>query len=205
MDNAEVQELIYLSRCGSALAMRNIYAYYYRIMIKIAHRIYANQCRVMDYDDLIQIGTSIFKNVLCSYRLDGGAKFNTYASVCCTRRMQSAIKSQVRRLSYLSLDEQYKDSSRTLFDIVADGSGDYSPEGQCHKEEMKLCIRECLSHVSKRDRYIFEMVRMGYSEEEVSRRLHVPIKTVYNAMYRVSKKLKSSLSLEKRYMKKDVM
>lgn len=138
-----------------------------------------------DADDLAQEGMLGLMSAIRTYRLDGVASFATYANICISNRMRSAVvRSGGRR--------------GTKIELFPDDQGDYSVgSGESPEEilldrektqELHAQIRTSLSPMERR---VLALYLKGFSYEQVSCRLRTSRKAVDNALQRVRRKLKS--------------
>jgi len=149
-----------------------------------------------DRDDIIQEGMiGIFKAIR-DYEDDKGASFSTFAELCITRQIISAIK-QARRLkhgplnTYISLSKPISDEEpvnnleNTLF-----SSKDTDPE-------FMLLLKEEINHIETNGSEIFskleQKVLSGYingkNYVEIAALLGKSPKSIDNAIQRIKKKL----------------
>jgi len=149
-----------------------------------------------DRDDIIQEGMiGIFKAIR-DYEDDKGASFSTFAELCITRQIISAIK-QARRLkhgplnTYISLSKPISDEEpvnnleNTLF-----SSKDTDPESM-------LLLKEEINHIETNGSEIFskleQKVLSGYingkNYVEIAALLGKSPKSIDNAIQRIKKKL----------------
>ena len=190
-----IMEIIYLVRCGDTLALQKLYEHYYYIVKKIVGRIYHFQQGLLEKEDLMQIGMLAFSHILYAYREDRMTNFNTYVGVCVVRRIQSAIRQNDQQFHQdiltFSLDAHVSmDDERLIGETVADPHAHYAPAETLRRNDVWLMVDRFLEEkISARDRMIFTMYKVGYLEAEIARELDVPIKTVYNAVYRIFKKM----------------
>ncbi len=137
-------------------------------------------------EDLAQEGLLAFLNAVNSFDPNRGAKFSSFAEVCIT----NGIRSAVLRLG------KYGDES-PVEDFPESGSEDESPENiWFEKEKMFALYDEIESLLSKKEWSIFRLYLGGLSYREIADILDIPLKSVDNAVFRVRKKLKALLSQE---------
>ncbi len=148
-----------------------------------------------DKDDIIQEGMiGLFKAVR-DYKPDKDAAFRSFAELCVTRQIISAVKSASRLKhsplnSYISLDKPcFEDNDdSTLLDIVASGvSG--NPEdiiiGKENMERVEIKMEEVLSRFECE---VLSLYLTGKSYSEISVILKKDSKSVDNALQRIKKK-----------------
>ena len=148
-------------------------------------------------DDLIQEGMiGLFKAVQ-DYDLKQGASFFSFAKLCITRQMYSAIEASRRKKhgplnSYVSFYEQGEDES-TLEDTMA-ASGESNPEELFVSQEyvriLQSRLEESLSDLENRVLYLH---LMGTDYKTIARLLDKSPKTVDNALQRIKNKTEKIL------------
>lgn len=154
-----------------------------------------------DKDDLIQEGMIGLYKAIMDYNEDKNAAFKTFANLCITRQIITAVKTSTRQKhmplnSYLSLD-------KPLFDEETDvtvGENITSelftePEQQIiHTEDInniKSGIETVLTDMEKR---VLKLYLAGKSYKEISEVLNKPAKSIDNALQRVKKKLEKHIN-----------
>ena len=143
-------------------------------------------------DDLIQEGMiGLFKAVQ-DYDLKQGASFFSFAKLCITRQMYSAIEASRRKKhgplnSYVSFYEQGEDES-SLADTMEAG-GESNPEELFVSQEyvriLQSRLEESLSDLENRVLYLH---LMGTDYKTIARLLDKSPKTVDNALQRIKNK-----------------
>ncbi len=148
-----------------------------------------------DKDDIIQEGMiGLFKAVR-DYKADKDAAFPTFAELCITRQIISAVKSASRLKhaplnSYVSLDKPVNDEDydHTLMDIIAGGDCS-NPEdiiiGRENKELVEVKMEELLSKLECK---VLSLYLKGKSYNEIAVLLGKDPKSIDNALQRIKKK-----------------
>lgn len=132
-----------------------------------------------DIDDLMQEGFLGLIGAIRSYNPEKESSFATYANVCVTNKMRSAL------------------SKTKTNDIPAEEDGDgepdiNTPETIFFEKESNTEIEKVMStHLSEKERTIFRLFLQGSTYEQIAVKLDTNTKTVDNALQRVRKKLKS--------------
>lgn len=151
-------------------------------------------------DDLIQEGMiGLFKAVQ-DYDLRQGASFFSFAKLCITRQMYSAIEASRRKKhrplnSYISFYEKGEDEN-TLVDTMAAGDGSNPEEIFVSQEYVKILqnrLEESLSDLENRVLYLH---LMGTDYKTIARLLDKSPKTVDNALQRIKSKTEKILEKE---------
>lgn len=159
-----------------------------------------------DRDDIIQEGMiGLFKAVR-DYDIARQASFRSFAEICITRQIITAIKSATRQKhiplnSYVSLNKPIyeEDSGRTLLDVIEESRVTDPMELFIGREEMDkiyTTIGEILSELELRSLMSY---LDGKSYNEIALELNRHEKSVDNALQRVKKKMERNLETYKLY------
>lgn len=153
-----------------------------------------------DSEDLIQEGLiGLFKAVR-DYRPEREASFRSFAELCVTRQIITAIKTAARNKhtplnTYVSFSNTRPGSEQdtTLADVLPDDPVT-DPINQAISTEELGSLIECLGRVlSPLEREVLAMYLEGRSYEEVAARLDCNPKSVDNALQRVKRKVDTHL------------
>jgi RNA polymerase sporulation-specific sigma factor len=154
-----------------------------------------------DSEDLIQEGLiGLFKAVR-DYRPEREASFRSFAELCVTRQIITAIKTAARNKhsplnTYVSFSNTRAGSEQetTLADVLPDDPVT-DPINQAISTEELTSLVECLGRVlSPLESQVLAMYLEGRSYEEVAERLECNPKSVDNALQRVKRKVETHLS-----------
>jgi RNA polymerase sigma-H factor len=151
-----------------------------------------------DAEDLIQEGMlGLFKAVR-DYRDDRQASFRSFAELCITRQIITAIKTATRQKhvplnGYLSFSQSPNDSSDdgdcSLGDVLP-GPTVYDPVNQVISSEeidsLTTCLTRMLSDLEGR---VLRLYLQGLSYERIADELGCDCKTVDNALQRIKRKV----------------
>jgi RNA polymerase sporulation-specific sigma factor len=153
-----------------------------------------------DSEDLIQEGLiGLFKAVR-DYRPEREASFRSFAELCVTRQIITAIKTAARNKhsplnTYVSFSNTRAGSEQetTLADVLPDDPVT-DPINQAISTEELTSLIECLGRVlSPLETQVLAMYLEGRSYEEVAERLECNPKSVDNALQRVKRKVETHL------------
>lgn len=153
-----------------------------------------------DSEDLIQEGLiGLFKAVR-DYRPEREASFRSFAELCVTRQIITAIKTAARNKhtplnTYVSFSNSRAGSEQetTLADVLPDDPVT-DPINQAISTEELSSLVECLGRVlSPLEGQVLAMYLEGRSYEEVAERLDCNPKSVDNALQRVKRKVETHL------------
>ncbi|BEP30145.1 RNA polymerase sporulation sigma factor SigH [Helicovermis profundi] len=149
-----------------------------------------------DKEDIIQEGMIGLFKAIRDYRTDRLASFKSFAELCITRQIITAIKTATRQKhiplnSYISLNRPIfeEESDRTLLDVIS-GKNITNPERLViSKEEVGFIESKMGEVLSSFEQEVLSCYLEGKSYQEISVELSKPVKSVDNALQRVKKKL----------------
>lgn len=198
MDDRTLRELIYLARLDDPVALRHLYAYYGTLVKSVMRKMRYLSSMSLEPQDLVQVGMITFEKVFWSYREDHETSFEVFARSCIIKKMQTLLKNQYKFFTRyeqksVQLDKIVNyDDSRTYSEMIADRRVEYSPSKAHDLEKLwELIYTIIQEETSERDQKIFHLVLIGYREKEIAVMLNIPIKCVYNSVYRVMTKLRA--------------
>lgn len=184
------EELVRLAQAGDNAAMERLCVRY-----KDAVRMMARPYFLIgaDRDDLLQEGMIGLYKAIRDYQEGHNASFSSFAEVCVTRQIISAIKASLRQKhqplnSYISLHHTMGDGeNKELMELLGRGE---DPEEAFISRETAQHIRKSLQEqLTPLERQAAELFLEGLSYEEIAARLGRGSKSVDNALSRVRKKL----------------
>lgn len=154
-----------------------------------------------DKDDLIQEGMIGLYKAIMDYKDDKNASFMTFANLCITRQIITAVKTSTRQKhmplnSYLSLD-------KPLFDDETDVTvGEHitsqlftEPEEQIiHTEDINNIRNGIETVLTDMEKRVLKLYLEGRSYKEISQAMNKPAKSIDNALQRVKKKLEKYIN-----------
>jgi RNA polymerase sporulation-specific sigma factor len=152
-----------------------------------------------DREDLLQEGMIGLFNAMRTYRPDhgNGASFRTYASVCVSRQMYTAVQSSARKKNQ-PLNESV--SIEELEEHQADqklGTAD-SPEAiLVGRESEGALLGEIRSVLSSYEREVLDLYLAGLDYRQIAEKLGKPDKSVDNALQRIRGKVQNLLRSRK--------
>ena len=148
-----------------------------------------------DKEDIIQEGMIGLYKATRDYNRDREVSFKSFAELCITRQIISAIKGASRQKhiplnSYISLNKPaYDDSERTLIEVL-ETEKNLDPEEVVINREQYALIKEVMEAVLSPLEW--DALR-GYmdakSYQEMAEEHHRSIKSIDNALQRVKKKM----------------
>lgn len=197
MDGYSIEELYYLYRQGNPVAGALLIKYCYRqVELMLPAYYFYNENYRNERDDCIQdVVIRCVKN-LDSYRPDRGMLVRSYLSLIIKRTISSILVSQKRKVikekiicfslnSYCS-----EDCKISYFDVIKDNRTDYQPDIQMLQQEQKKDIEKyILEKCSFFEQSVIRGHERGYKDIEIAKILQLDVKKVYNANYRIQKKM----------------
>lgn len=189
----EDEDIVEAAKAGNSLALEYIINKYKNSVRNKARTYFLIGA---DRDDIIQEGMIGLYKAVRDYDRDKLASFKSFAEICITRQIITAIKTATRQKhiplnSYVSLNKPMyiEESERTLMDVI---------EGPKTPDPMEIFIgRESMDNIESRIEEVLSelesQVLNGYIEgksyQEMAIELGRDEKSVDNALQRVKKKL----------------
>ena len=153
-----------------------------------------------DRDDIIQEGMIGLFKAIRDYDREKLASFRSFAEICITRQMITAIKSATRQKhiplnTYISLNKPVyeQETDRTLLDIL-EGTKDPDPlDVFISREEIDNLETQIGEVLSELEWKVLRRYVEGKSYLEISNEINRDSKCIDNALQRVKKKLEKHL------------
>ena len=151
-----------------------------------------------DSEDLVQEGMIGLYKAIRDYRSDRESSFRSFAELCVTRQIITAIKTATRYKhsplnSYVSFSHtpagQESDGDCTLGDALPGPSVDDPSVCVISTEELQSLVFTLGSGLSKLEADALKLYLEGESYEEMAERLGCDTKTIDNALQRVKRKI----------------
>lgn len=149
-------------------------------------------------EDVLQEARIGFYKAMRDYRHEKATSFRSFAELCMTRQIITAIKSATRQKhnainNYVSFSKTAfgDESDRTLIEILATNTHDPADlfSEQETLESIKKIIRDKLSPLEKQ---VLSGYFDGHTYQEMADMMERPIKSIDNALQRVKRKLEST-------------
>lgn len=187
------QELIYLYHLGSQIAYELLFEKYRSIVEKYFMNNYIDTAETSK-DDYIQVALLSFFKTLDNYRFDMNTKMSTYFSYIVADAIRSSMRSiyTQKHIPYHKLIS-LNDNKHEYFvcdDALNDRMDAFKPDVQLVLKENREYYQGAVDrNGSPFERKVFYYLVYGYSYNEIAELLNVDIKKVYNAKYRLQKKM----------------
>ena len=191
------EDLLSLHRAGDARAEEALYARYKQIVRSKARTYFLIGA---DREDIIQEGMIGLYKAVVDYQFDKNASFRSFAELCITRQIISAIKAATRKKhvplnTYISFNRPAYESEneRPLIDVLT-STRISDPEEVLIGRENYAAVADSIEHsLSKLERNALGLYLYGYSYQQIADMLQITTKSVDNAIQRVKKKLEARL------------
>jgi RNA polymerase sporulation-specific sigma factor len=188
-------ELLLRIREGDGEAERLLYERYKQLVRSRAHSYFLIGA---DHEDLVQEGMIGLYKAVCEYDESKSASFKSFAELCITRQILSAIKNATRKKHtplnhYVSLNRSpmKEDGEVTLLDTVRSLSVADPEDVVIGRENFAQMISYLESVLSPMERKVLGLYLDGLSYPQIAARIEKPLKSVDNAMQRVKRKLEA--------------
>lgn len=196
-DQMTDEEIVSLSQKGNMYAMEAILNRYKGFVASRARPYFLIGG---NHEDMIQEGMIGLYKAVRDYQSDKQATFRSFAEICITRQMITAIKTATRQKhqplnSYVSLSRPAFDESsdQTLADVVL-GSSCMNPEELIiNQESYNACETIIAGALSQMEHEILTLYLQGKSYQQISEQVHKSPKSIDNALQRVKRKLERLL------------
>ena len=189
------EQLIELLRCGDEEAERLLYERYKQTVRSRAHTYFLIGA---DHEDLVQEGMiGLYKAVL-EYDPNKAASFRSFADLCITRQILTAIKRATRKKhgplnTYVSLNQPKfeQDGDQTLFDTMHNLRVVDPEEQLIGREEYDRILKYMKENLSSMEQTVLGLYLNGLSYQQIAQRLDRSPKSIDNAIQRVKRKLET--------------
>lgn len=156
-----------------------------------------------DRADLIQEGSIGLVAAIRDYDKSRGGSFRSFAEICISRKVYSAIKTAVRKKhqplnDYVSLDRNVyeninDDSDTVLADNLVIPNLDNPEDLIIEKESYDELTAQMNERLTTLEKQVLELFLDGYSYAQIAESLSKTVKAVDNAIQRIKKKVKKLL------------
>ena len=154
-----------------------------------------------DKEDLIQEGMIGLYKAIRDYNPEKLATFKSFAEICVTRQIITAIKTATRQKhmplnSYISLNKPvYEDESeRMMIDMIAEKDNFNPEEIMITKEHFGDILKKMSTVLSKYEWKVMNLFLDGKSYTEIAKKLERSEKSIDNALQRIKNKVEKYLT-----------
>ncbi len=195
-------ELVTIARAGDTNSLDDLLAKYKPLVNAIARKYFLIGAGT---DDLVQEGMIGLYKAYLSYKIDSNASFKTYAGVCITRQIETAVRTSNRNKNlplntYFSISNQGKvivQQRNNSDDDGEDETGIYISSSTLSPEESVL-FKERISEInsliekalSTFEKAVLKQYMTGRNYIEIAQNLKRDAKSIDNALNRIKIKLK---------------
>lgn len=175
-------ETVYAARYGDKAAMNELISAFAPTVESVASG-YVGRCP-MTRSDLIQEGMIGLLGSVYGYDPDEGVRFETFATVCISNRIKSAVRNQLRS-KHMPLNGYVDIDDVEISDDMSDPQTMIIMQERF--EDLSESIEKKLTHLEK------DVLRLhigGHNYSSIAEMLSISVKSVDNALQRARKKLK---------------
>ncbi|GKX32140.1 RNA polymerase factor sigma-70 [Vallitalea longa] len=148
-------------------------------------------------DDIIQEGMIGLFKAIRDFKEEKTASFYSFADLCVTRQMISAVKASTRQKhlplnSYISLNKpsyEEENDKTTLIDKMPSRKIINPEELLIGQENLSIIEHELSERLSKLEKEVLQSYIYGKSYVEIAVNLDRPVKSIDNALQRIKKKV----------------
>lgn len=193
-------EIVQLAKSDNSLALEFL-IYKYKNFVRSKARSYF--LIGADRDDIIQEGMIGLFKAIKDYDKDKLTSFKSFAEICITRQIITAIKSATRQKhmplnSYVSLNKPVyeEESDKTLMDIISVNKVMDPMDLIIGREDLNIMESKMGEFLSDLEMEVLMCYIEDRSYEEIARVLERDVKSIDNALQRVKRKLERYLSIK---------
>ncbi|MDX1620433.1 MAG: RNA polymerase sporulation sigma factor SigH [Nitriliruptorales bacterium] len=152
-----------------------------------------------DREDIVQEGMIGLYKAVRDYAAEHGASFRSFAELCITRQILTAIKTATRQKhsplnTYVSFDRPHHgDPNRTVGDTIADPVEPDPLRRIVDSDSLAQLEAVCDEVLSELESDVLRLYVEGRSYQEIADQLGRHVKSIDNALQRIKRKLESRL------------
>lgn len=191
--NLEDEEIVLLGRKGDKDSTDYL-IHKYKNLVKLKARAYF--LIGADREDVVQEGMIGLYKAIRDYQSDKAMAFKTFAELCVTRQMITAVKNATRQKhiplnSYISLNRKFydEDSERACIELTSEETISDPEQLLIKKEEFNGIENKMGEILSSFEWEVLSLYLNGKSYTEIAKQVKKPIKSIDNALQRVKKKV----------------
>ena len=191
------EELIELSRNGDGSVTEFILEKY-RNFVRAKSRTYF--LIGADREDIIQEGMIGLYKAIRDYKKDSASSFRSFADLCITRQIITAIKTATRQKhiplnSYISLNRPAyeEEGENTLLETIVEKHRFDPEEIMINKERFRILEEKLVATLSKYESMVLKRYISGHTYTDIAKELGKSEKSIDNALQRIKKKIEKVL------------
>ena len=145
------------------------------------------------YGSVYVAGSGVVENGVITLTLQYTCSAGSFGTFNDVLKLQKRILNRGNKISTISLDQEIYGSNMRIENIIADQKSYNRPEYQLRLNENKSYYLNKIEKASSSlERKIFDCFMKGYKSKEIAELLNIDIRCVYNAKYRLQKKMDKS-------------
>lgn len=189
--NLTDEEVLSLARSGNRRAVEHLLARYRGLVEGKARSYFLSGG---DHDDVVQEGMIGLYKAIRDFQETRLVRFRSFAEVCITRQIISAVKSASRRKHlplncYVSLHRPTEGEDGLLLDVLADTRSDEPEAALLQRRLSEYLERYGCSELSDLEKRVIQGRLEGQSYRQVADELCCSFKRVDNALQRARRKI----------------
>lgn len=193
LSTMDENSILSLAKDGDALSVEYIIEKY-KNFVKAKSRTYF--LIGADREDIIQEGMIGLYKAIRDYSPEAGSSFKSFADLCITRQIITAIKTATRQKhrplnSYISLNKPAydEDNEKDLIDSIIEKQHFDPEEIMINRERIVLIEKELSKNLSKYETDVLKGYLGGKTYQEIAVKLGKTEKSIDNALQRIKKKI----------------
>ena len=192
LKNMEEKDILILAQSGNMEAVEFLLNKY-KNFVKSKSRTYF--LVGAEKSDIVQEGMIGLYKAIKDYNPEGGSSFRSFADLCITRQIITAIKTATRLKhmplnSYISLNKSADDENEnTMIESLLEIQHPDPEEIMINKERLGILENQLKNCLSKYETNVLKRYAMGKSYIEIAKELGKSEKSIDNALQRIKKKL----------------
>lgn len=198
------EEIITLIRLDDRMAMDYLIGKYKNLVRKKAKALFLIGG---DREDLIQEGMIGLYKAIRDYQSEKAATFSTFADLCVSRQMYTAIKNSNTKKNlplnnYVSIDASVYSSNQdnieaiNFLDNIAQARNMNPEELFIDQENMKSLETKLMESLSDFEKEILTLYLKDFNYSQIAKILNKELKAIDNGLQRIKKKLTAAITAE---------
>ena len=190
------EEVLSLARGGNKRAVEHLLSRYRGLVEGKARSYFVSGA---DHEDVVQEGMIGLYKAIRDYQSERLVRFRSFAEICITRQIISAVKSALRQKHvplnhYVPLNRPAGDEDTLLMDVLPDGPADEPEASVLNRRLTEYLERFGSVELSELECRAIRGRLEGKSYEQVAAELSCRAKCVDNALQRAKKKIWSRIA-----------